>query len=92
MEDTDDTSKAEKTNCELRKRYLFLMMKLQDKQCQVQCHEKTWLKGTFQTISPASDYIVLSEVTTGHDYMHQIALRQSDIVRLHWPNPFSSKN
>ena len=71
-------------NTELRSRYLNLLLRMQGKKCSLNCHERTNLTGTFQSISPTSDYIIISEVKTPTDSIDQCAIRQSDIVKLSW--------
>ena len=73
-------------NTKLRERYVETLLKLQGSACQLQCHERTSLSATFQTISPTSDYIILSRVQTPTDSIQQCAIRQSDVLTLTWPN------
>lgn len=71
-------------NTALRSRYLYMLLGMQGKTCSLNCHERTNLTGIFQSISPTSDYIILSNVTTPSDSIDQCAIRQSDILQLSW--------
>ena len=76
-------------NTELRSRYLNMLLKMQGKKCFLNCHERTNLTGTFQSISPTSDYVILSQVKTPTDSIDQCAIRQSDILKLSWKHVIS---
>lgn len=61
-----------------------MLLQMQGKKCLLKCHERTNLTGTFQSISPTSDYVILSDVQTPTDSIGQCAIRQSDILKLSW--------
>ena len=69
-------------NMKLRERYLETLLKLNNHQCFLKCHERTNLLAQFQTISPSSDYIILSKIKTPSGYIDQCAVRQSDILEM----------
>lgn len=71
-------------NAHLRERYLNILFQLQGSKCQLMCHEKTAIQGTFESISPTSDYIILSQVKTPANYIEQCAVRLPDVIKLTW--------
>ena len=76
-------------NSILRKRYLGVMMKIRGQACELKCHERTDLSGTYQTIAPTSDFVILSDVKTPTEVVPSCAVRQGDIICMSVGNPWS---
>ena len=73
-------------NMKLRERYLEALLRHPGHQSFLKCHERTNLEAKFQTISPSSDYVIISQTQTPSGYIDQCAVRLSDIIQLNIQN------